>query len=179
MAGRQCPSRGTRPTRHRRCPSSALIAATRQAEPSRSASRDNCFIMEDHWFWYYSALRSLPNFQDKYRKGTELAFTFKTKRGLSGFANGSRISAFPDTGSTRNVVSEAFVRELKLKVEGSPCEFKLGNSQNTNSIGELLLIFVKMLRWLMNRSRHREFRLGVFGNSYRHHEHRLRCSPYL
>ena len=52
----------------------------------------------------------------------------KAKRGLSGFANGSRISAFPDTGSTRNVVSEAFARELKLDVEGSPRQFKLGNS---------------------------------------------------
>ena len=70
----------------------------------------------------------------------------KTKRGLSGFANGSRISAFPDTGSTRNVVSEAFVRELKLDVNGSPCEFKLGNSQTTKSIGELLPTPVQTVR---------------------------------
>ena len=66
----------------------------------------------------------------------------KAKRGLSGFANGSRISAFPDTGSYRNIVSEAFVQELKLTIANSPCEFKLGNSKKIQSIGELLLMFV-------------------------------------
>ena len=103
----------------------------------------------------------------------------KTKRGLSGFANGSRISAFPDTGSTRNVVSEAFVRELKLEVKGSPCEFKLGNSQQAKSIGELLLVFVKVVWWLTDSSRHSELQLGIFRMRYRCYEHRLRCPTYM
>ena len=103
----------------------------------------------------------------------------KTKRGLPGFANGSRISAFPDTGSSRNVVSEAFVRELKLDVIGSPCEFKLGNSQTTKSIGELLLIFVQMVRWLMDNLRHGELRLGIFGMCHRYDEDRLRCTSLV
>ena len=99
----------------------------------------------------------------------------KAKRGLPGSANGSRISAIPDTGSTRNVASEAFVRELELNVEGSPREFKLGNSQKTHSIGELLVL-VKMVRWLMDSSRHSEHRLGIFGKCYQYHDHRLRCT---
>lgn len=60
----------------------------------------------------------------------------KMKRGLSGFINGRRISALADTGAAQNVISEAYVKEKQLQVNGSPCSFKLGNSKNVQSIGE-------------------------------------------
>ena len=63
----------------------------------------------------------------------------KFKRGLSGFANGNRISAFPDTGSIRNVVSEAYANQMKLEIQGSPRDFILGNSKKTQSLGELFV----------------------------------------
>ena len=107
-------------------------------------------------------------------------YVSKTKRGLSGFANGWRISAFPDTGSTRNVVSEAFVRRLNLDVKRSPCKFKLGNSQSIKSIGELPVVDLRpMVPWLMDSSRHSELRLGIFGMRHRYDEHHLRCTPHL
>ena len=122
--------------------------------------------------------KALYTNQDTLWRGPNATFS-KFKRGLSGFANGSRISAFPDTGSTQNVVSEAFVRELKLEVKGSPCEFKLGNSQQTKSIGELLLVLVKVDWWLTDSSRHCELQLGIFRMRYRCYEHRLRCPTYM
>ena len=208
-------------TRHRRFSSSALIAASLQAESSSSVARDSCVIMELTIAGLKErkerAREMLPEFLSEisderlvklqvpvlelsYAEGRGLRdwpivpsfslpgvgksklalqslgqFYSKAKRGLSGFANGSRISAFPDTGSSRNVVSEAFVRELDLNVEGSPCEFKLGNSQKARSIGELLVL-VKMVRWLMDSSRHSELRLGILGKCYQYHDHRLRCT---
>ncbi|KAL8650992.1 MAG: hypothetical protein Q9210_003498 [Variospora velana] len=59
----------------------------------------------------------------------------KWKRGLSGFVNGKRISALPDTGSLRNVMSEAFAQEMNLKIQNSPSSFTLGNNKLIKSIG--------------------------------------------
>ena len=69
----------------------------------------------------------------------------KVKRGLSGFVNGTRFSAFPDTGSARNVVSESFAKEMKLEIESSPHEFMLGNSSMTKSLGELVFPLVALI----------------------------------
>ncbi|KAL8726145.1 MAG: hypothetical protein Q9166_006902 [cf. Caloplaca sp. 2 TL-2023] len=63
----------------------------------------------------------------------------KVKRGLSGFVNGTRVSALPDTGSPRNVVSHAFAQEMDLTIEGSSSEFVLGNSKRTRSLGTVTL----------------------------------------
>ena len=73
----------------------------------------------------------------------------KVKRGLSGFVNGARLSAFPDTGSSRNVVSEHFAKELKLEIENSPQIFMLGNSTLTKSLGELISPSVTLTLLLM------------------------------
>ncbi|KAL8668307.1 MAG: hypothetical protein Q9168_007065 [Polycauliona sp. 1 TL-2023] len=59
----------------------------------------------------------------------------KVKRGLPGFVNGVRVSAFPDTGSSRNVVSLAFAQDRKLDVQGKPTHLRLGNSSYTKSLG--------------------------------------------
>lgn len=61
----------------------------------------------------------------------------KWKRGLSGFVNGTRISALPDTGSLRNVISHAFAQEMNLRKKNSPSNFTLGNGKLIKSIGEL------------------------------------------
>ncbi|KAL8845811.1 MAG: hypothetical protein Q9221_009053 [Calogaya cf. arnoldii] len=63
----------------------------------------------------------------------------KIKRGLPGFVNGARVSALPDTGSSRNVVSLAFAQEMKIGIHGSPADFKLGNSTYTKSVGTVTL----------------------------------------
>ncbi|KAL8652114.1 MAG: hypothetical protein Q9226_004398 [Calogaya cf. arnoldii] len=63
----------------------------------------------------------------------------KIKRGLPGFVNGARVSALPDTGSSRNVVSLAFAQDMKLGIHGSPADFMLGNSTYTKSIGTVTL----------------------------------------
>ena len=60
----------------------------------------------------------------------------KIKRGLSGFVNGSRTSAFPDTGAAENVVSVDFAREQQLDIKNNPGRFMLGNSKVTQSIGK-------------------------------------------
>lgn len=61
----------------------------------------------------------------------------KWKRGLSGFVNGKRISALPDTGSLRNVMSQAFAQEMNLRIEHSPSNFMVGNTKLVKSIGKL------------------------------------------
>ena len=66
-----------------------------------------------------------------YRKSTT-----KIKRGLSGFVNGLRTSAFPDTGAAENVVSAAFAEERQLEIKNNPSNFRLGNSRVTQSIGK-------------------------------------------
>lgn len=59
------------------------------------------------------------------------------KKGISGYVNGKRIAAFPDTGSAQNVVSAAFVKEHGLHVRDSEEAFKLGNSKIIKSIGKV------------------------------------------
>ena len=59
----------------------------------------------------------------------------KTKQGLIGFANGSKIAAMADTGSRKNVVSNSYVRSLDLTIEGPPSTFAIGNSKEIQSTG--------------------------------------------
>ena len=61
--------------------------------------------------------------------------SFKFKRGLSGFVNGFRKSAFPDTCAAENVVSAAYAKEMNLPVQEALRSFKLGNSTKIESIG--------------------------------------------
>ncbi|KAL9022976.1 MAG: hypothetical protein Q9196_007446, partial [Gyalolechia fulgens] len=63
----------------------------------------------------------------------------KVKRGVSGFANGKRVSALPDTGSLRNIVSQTFAREMNLKTKDAPSTFRLGNSKEVRSLGTINL----------------------------------------
>ncbi len=65
---------------------------------------------------------------------------FKIKQGLSGYSNGRNVSALADTGSRKNVISASYAECLGLEVTGSPCEFELGNSQKTKSIGKYRVI---------------------------------------
>ncbi|KAL8943716.1 MAG: hypothetical protein Q9211_000887 [Gyalolechia sp. 1 TL-2023] len=58
----------------------------------------------------------------------------KAKRGVSGFANGRRVSALPDTGSLRNIVSQTFAREMNLEMKDAPSTFRLGNSKEVRSL---------------------------------------------
>jgi hypothetical protein len=60
---------------------------------------------------------------------------FKTKRGLSSFVNGSRLSVLADTGAAKNIISAAYVKEREIPISFSPSSFRLGNSVNVNSIG--------------------------------------------
>ncbi|KAL8895293.1 MAG: hypothetical protein Q9207_008229 [Kuettlingeria erythrocarpa] len=64
---------------------------------------------------------------------------WKWKRGLSGFVNGRQTSALPDTGSLRNVVSQAFAQEMNLSIEQSPSNFMVGNTKLVKSIGTVCL----------------------------------------
>lgn len=72
---------------------------------------------------------------DELREEKGHIFTIKIKRGLSGFVNGSRTSALPDTGASENVVSVAFAEERQLEIKNNPTRFRLGNSKVTQSIG--------------------------------------------
>jgi hypothetical protein len=89
------------------------------------------------------------------RKSSDYPYSNRTiskiKRGLPGFLNGSRISAFPDTGSVRNVISEAYAKAMKLKIEGSSSGFVLGNSRTTQSLGKILfaLYYARLGKYLL------------------------------
>ena len=60
----------------------------------------------------------------------------KTKRGVSGFANGIRVSALPDTGAQDNFVSASFAKDKMLEVKPSSKSFKLGNYMEISSVGK-------------------------------------------
>ena len=64
----------------------------------------------------------------------------KIKQGLPGFANGATVSALPDTGSRKNVISASYAKKLNLKIKGSSASFELGNSKKTQSIGKFKLL---------------------------------------
>lgn len=59
----------------------------------------------------------------------------RTKQGLAGFINGSKIAAMADTGSRKNVISEHYAKRLGLAIEGSPSTFEIGSSRKIHSIG--------------------------------------------
>ena len=63
----------------------------------------------------------------------------KTKLGLAGFANGSKISAMADTGSQKNIISASFVAKLGLNIKTSPCSFTIGSSRQVHSVGTVSL----------------------------------------
>lgn len=69
-------------------------------------------------------------------EGSHLKYV-KIKRGLSGFVNGTRVSAIADTGSAQNVISAAYASDMKLLIDSKSSFFKLGNSKTILSIGEL------------------------------------------
>ena len=58
----------------------------------------------------------------------------KSKRGLSGFINKSRVSAIADTGSAQNVISAAYASDLELPIQHESSSFQLGNSKTVLSI---------------------------------------------
>jgi hypothetical protein len=60
----------------------------------------------------------------------------KIKRVLSGFVNGTRVSAIADTGSVRNVISAAYALDMELPINYNSGPFRLGNSKTTKSIGK-------------------------------------------
>ena len=63
----------------------------------------------------------------------------KVRRGLTSFVNGSRLSVLPDTGSEKNVISEAYIKERKIPLEYSKSSFRLGNSRIIESIGTVTI----------------------------------------
>ena len=78
---------------------------------------------------------SMPPFEAP-KLGTRVRHqTSKIKRGLSGFVNGFRKSALPDTGAKHNFMSANYAKEAGLKVEVSPSLIKIGNSKKIQSIG--------------------------------------------
>ena len=74
----------------------------------------------------------LEAFSESSDRATRL---LKTKQGLAGFANGSKIAAMADTGSRKNVMSESYAKRLDLAIGGSPSTFEIGNSKRIESIG--------------------------------------------
>ena len=61
----------------------------------------------------------------------------KMRHGLRGLANNSPVLALADTGAGGNVVSESFVTQNGLRIEGSSTQFRLGNDASVNSIGNV------------------------------------------
>ena len=70
----------------------------------------------------------------------------KLKLGLSGYANGARVSALADTGSIKNMLSASYTEKLGLKVEGRSSEFVLGNSRKIQSIGMFGIVCVQSIQ---------------------------------
>lgn len=105
----------------------------------------------DSWAISSHSSGSVTAFQLRQRAMTASKIS-KVKRGLPGFVNGSRVSALPDTGSSRNVVSQDFSRERKLQPVGTPSDFLLGNSQRTRSLGRLFFFSttIKLIRSLIH-----------------------------
>ncbi|KAF6228587.1 hypothetical protein HO173_011822 [Letharia columbiana] len=64
----------------------------------------------------------------------------RTKQGLVGFANGSRIAAMADTGSRTNVISASYAKKLDLSIEGLPSTFAIGSSRKIQSLGKYIPI---------------------------------------
>ena len=93
--------------------------------------------------WYWSLFPYGNDHQSQHGLNNSANTSPRIKRGLSGFVNqGTKVvSAMADTGSTENVISEAYANELKLEIQGSPCLFKLGNSKKTRSLGTLTLSY--------------------------------------
>lgn len=60
----------------------------------------------------------------------------KVKRGLSGYMNGLKTSALPDTGASRNTVTLAYAQRHNLHIKPSQNTFTLGNQQTMISIGK-------------------------------------------
>ena len=63
----------------------------------------------------------------------------KSRIGLPGFLNGTRVSAIADTGSEQNILSAKYVQDLALDVQHSLQAFILGNSDNVQSSGTVSL----------------------------------------
>lgn len=87
----------------------------------------------------------------------------RLKRGISGYVNGKRIAAFPDTGSAQNIVSAAFVKERGLRIQKSEEAFKLGNSKTIKSTGKLTNVATWYLEAVanLNLNRHRGLGMGI------------------
>lgn len=88
----------------------------------------------------------------------------KTKRGLSGFVNGFRVSALADTGASPNVISEEYQKKQRIHVGGPPCTFTLGSSGTVQSIGKKVYVSDTVVISLNNLCNFRDSQLilGIF-----------------
>ena len=105
---------------------------------TNSIVRHASWLAEPQFCWIDSPTKTDPNvngleaFSKSSNRATRL---LKTKQGLAGFANDSKIAAMADTGSRKNVMSETCAKRLDLTIEGSPSTFEIGNSKQIQSIG--------------------------------------------
>lgn len=60
----------------------------------------------------------------------------KMKRGLSGFVNGRKVSALPDTGASQNTITLDYVLHNNLKMEPSQTLITLGSNETITSLGK-------------------------------------------
>ena len=69
----------------------------------------------------------------------------KLKRGIRGLVNGFSIAAIADSGADGNFITAVFAKERSLKIEGSPNNFKLGNSTWVKSLGKFHSMFSQQI----------------------------------
>lgn len=68
---------------------------------------------------------------------TKIQETFKkVKRGMSGYVNGLKVSALPDTGASQNIMTLAYAQRNNLQIKPSRNAFMLGNGRSVMSIGK-------------------------------------------
>ena len=106
--------------------SSSVSRSEIRLQDSRRASRMECQAEKDD-------VANGPETSSK--NSSQATRLLKTKQGLVGFANGSKIAAMADTGSRKNVMSESHAQRLGLTIEGSPSTFETGNSKKIQSTG--------------------------------------------
>lgn len=94
-----------------------------------------------------------------YRKQKRQRRSNKTRRRimvLPGLINGSKVSALPDTGAGRNMMSERFARSQKIQVRRGPesrSTYKLANGRSVRSRG------IAVVRWKFGEKEVEEYKL--------------------
>ena len=70
--------------------------------------------------------------------------TKTAKRGLSGYVNGLKVEALPDTGASQNTMSLQYAQENNIQVVPSQSDFALGNRKIIQTVGESMSLLLQL-----------------------------------